>query len=129
MVEENDRERNFMIRFRKDFIKFLIRKGLDRKALTFARKDGFDIVVLRQDAETFFLFHDDTPFGEVMIKKEIDVTDRSEVLEKINEKNTRLGAMNLSLVNNILCVRAWAEYDFEKLFHTYQKCLRISQEF
>ena len=122
-------KRRKVIEKRKELLKKLISEGANKKELSHARVQGFEVVILRHEGyEIMFFLNDNTKYAETCITRITDLNSAS-ALRKVNDLNSKNAMMNFSVKDNKLCLRAWSGYDIEEIYQTYLLGLHIAQEF
>jgi isocitrate/isopropylmalate dehydrogenase len=118
-----------MIRFRRNLECFLKEAGIEWGHISHSRKNGFDIVIVREDGkDAMFFIHDQAESVEINIYTNAK-GNRLELLEKINKLNLEYSQMTLCLKGDKIILRAWGKFDCAELYRIYQKGLGVLKSF
>lgn len=117
---------------RRDFIKFLIRKGALKRHITYSISDEFNTVIYRipeENITSMFFFTDRSKFVEVDVTRKIVVDNLMDIYDRVNNINSEKSFLNCSLEDDVLCVKLWVEGSEEDIYKKYREGIELVSQF
>ena len=117
---------------RRDFIKFLIKKGASKRHITYSISNDFNTVIYRipeENITSMFFFTDKSKFVEIDVTRKIVIDNLMDIYDRVNDINSEKSFLNCSVEDDVLCIKLWAEGSEEEIYRKYREGIELIQKF